>query len=388
MPSPMTPRERFRAHMTYQPVDRPPLCDFGFWPETIDAWHEQGLPPRVTRDHAGAEASGFFGMDPLPRHIGPSGFLAPPFEVKVLEDLGDEVIEQQRDGVRVRRHKHMSSIPMHEGRRLETREDWEKHYKPRLDPDAAARLPEGWDAEAELWRDETRSVPLGVSTGSLFGWIRDWMGIENVTFCVFDEPAWFEEMVTTLADVQVANLDRLVERGAKLDAFMFWEDMCYNAGPLLSPEAFKQYLVPQYRRITAYADRLGVHVVWVDCDGRIDELVPLWLDAGVNTMFPLEVGSWHADPVAFRREYGRDLLLMGGFSKRVLAAGPDAIDAEIDRLAPLVAEGGYVPFCDHRVPPDVSLSNYRHYLERARRVWCGGVNPAPMGEVEQDAVNA
>ena len=385
MTQPMNDRERFRAHMTYQPVDRPPLMDFSFWPETIERWKQEGLPDSVPAQGYHSKQSRFFGMDPMPAGVGGQPELCPPFEHKVLEDLGDEVIVQQADGVRVRQHKKMSSIPMHEGHLLETREDWEKHYKPRLDPDHPDRFPDGWDAPEKVahWRDTSRPDLLGCFTGSLFGRIRDWLGLEGVSFCVFDEPDWFEEMVVTLADLQVARLQKLVDRGAKLDALMFWEDMCYNAGPLLQPEYFKKYLVPQYKRITAFADPLDVPVVWVDCDGKIDDLVPLWLEAGVNCMFPMEIGSWKADPIKFRNEYGKDLLMMGGFDKRILAQTPEDISAEIRRLDPLVQEGGFIPFCDHRVPPDVPLSNYVHYCQEARDVWCHGVNLKPMGEIER-----
>ena len=86
-------------------------------------------------------------------------------------------------------------------------------------------------------------------------------------------------------------------------------------------------------------------------------------------MFPIEVGTWRADPVAMRAEYGPDLLMMGGFDKRLLAKGPTAIEAEVDRLTPLIEQGGYIGFCDHRVPPDVPLEHYRHYLKTVRSRW-------------------
>jgi len=113
-------------------------------------------------------------------------------------------------------------------------------------------------------------------------------------------------------------------------------------------------------------------VVWVDCDGLIDSLLPLWLESGVNCMFPIEIGTWGADPVKFRRQYGRDLLMMGGFDKHVLARSKKAITQEIERLAPLVDEGGFIPMPDHRVPPDVPLENYIHYCEMARQIWGKG----------------
>ena len=54
----------------------------------------------------------------------------------------------------------------------------------------------------------------------------------------------------------------------------------------------------------------------------------------------------------------KDLLLLGEFDKRILVRGPAQIDGEIDRVTPLVKEGGYIGFCDHRVPPDVPLVDW------------------------------
>jgi hypothetical protein len=86
-------------------------------------------------------------------------------------------------------------------------------------------------------------------------------------------------------------------------------------------------------------------------------------------MFPVEVGAWGADPITYRRQYGRDLLMVGGISKRALAWSLVQIRREVQRLTSLVEEGGYIPTPDHRVPPDVPLSNYLFYLQEARRIW-------------------
>ena len=206
------------------------------------------------------------------------------------------------------------------------------------------------------------------------------MGVDNLSYLVYDDPALFEEMVTTMADLSVETHRRALAQGARWDVCGIWEDMCYNGGPLLSPAHFRRYLVPQYRRMTEQLRRGGCDVIWVDSDGKIDELIALWLEGGVNGMLPLEVGTWRADPVAIRQRYGKDLLLMGGFDKRILARSRREIEAEIRRLTPLVEEGGYIGFCDHLVPPDVPLENFIFYLQTVRAIWGKGVNPKPMGE--------
>jgi len=74
----MNARERFHATMHYEPRDRAPIMDFGFWDETLVLWEDQGLPK-------GADTDAFFGMDPqwitAPINTG----LCPGFEHEVLE---------------------------------------------------------------------------------------------------------------------------------------------------------------------------------------------------------------------------------------------------------------------------------------------------------------
>jgi uroporphyrinogen-III decarboxylase len=359
-------RERFYATMHYQPRDRSPICDFGYWDETIVIWHEQGLPEHVEQiDDVYFHA--FFGLDfPIRRAsaaVGVEVGLVPTFAETIIEDRGDHEVVQQEDGVRVLRKKFMGSIPKHLKHLLVDRESWHKHYKPRLDSSQRERYPADWEERVRRWADPQRDFPLILPGGSLYGWLRNWMGLENLSYVVYDDPAWFEEMVTTVADCIIGTLTRVLETGAQFDACGMWEDMCYRAGPLLSPKHFERFLVPHYRRITDLLRRYGVDVVWVDCDGKIDALIPLWLDAGVNCMFPVEVGTWGADPMEYRKQYGKDLLLLGGFDKRILARSKDGIEQEVVRLAPLVEEGGYIGFCDHLVPPDVPLENYMFYLK-------------------------
>ena len=377
----MNNRERFRTTMHYQPRDRSPLLDFGFWDETFVAWYDQGLP----RDVNALNGHDFFGMDFSLEFAGVlSGVevgLLPPFEARVLEDQGDREVVQQADGVCVLRHKAMSSIPKPVGRLLTDRESWRKEYWPRLDPTTADRYPADWDDAVRTWTDPNRDYPIFLPGGSLYGWLRDWMGMENLALVLYDDPAWFEEMVSTSADCVIGTLSRVLETGGQFESCNLWEDMCCRAGPLISPQHFKRFLFPHYRRIADLLRSHGVDVIVVDCDGKIDGHLPLWLEAGVNCMFPLEVGTWGADPVRFRKQYGRELHMMGGFSKRILASSPEEIGREVLRLAPLVEEGGYIGFCDHRVPPDVPLANHIFFLETARKVWGRDIGLKPMGEL-------
>lgn len=380
----MNNRQRFHATMHYLPRDRAPITDFGFWEETFPVWYEQGLPRDIHFSYEESNHVAYFGMDfgldGVSHASGIQVGLAPTFEELVLEDRDDHVIMQQADGVRVLRRKFMSSIPQPQGHLLTDRASWQKHYKPRLDPSHPDRLPADWEQRVQRWQKADRDEIVSLPGGSLYGWVRNWMGVENVSLLLYDDPIWFEEMVETAADCIIGTLERALASGVCFDGCGMWEDMAYRGGPLISPKHFKKFLVPHYRRITDLLHKHGVDIVWLDCDGDIALLVPLWLEAGVNCMFPLEVGTWGADPLKYRQTYGKELRIMGGFDKHILQGTQSQIEEEVQRLAPLVEEGGYIGFCDHRVPPDVPLENYLFFLELVRTVWGYGVNLRPMGQ--------
>ena len=365
----MNERQRFNAILHYQPVDRCPIVDYGFWDETPVVWHEQGLPPEIGKPELHAYLGMDYNVDDLYDTTGIDVKWYPKFEPLVLEDLGDHEIVQQDDGVQVLRRKFMSSIPHPVKHLLADRESWKRYYRPRLDPSNPGRYPADWDARLPNWRDPDRPNLVVVRGGGLYGYLRNWMGLEKLSLLIYDDPALFAEMVETLADCSIGTLERVLSTGGHFDACAMWEDMCYNAGPLISPKHFRQYLMPHYRRITDLLQRHGVDIVFLDCDGEISKLAPLWLEVGINTMFPFEVGSWKADPYAYRRRFGKELRMIGGFDKNILMSSRQAIAAEVYRLAPLVEEGGFIPHCDHLVPPYVPYENYLYYLSLARKVW-------------------
>src|SRR5690606_23203158 len=123
-------------------------------------------------------------------------------------------------------------------------------------------------------------------------------------------------------------------------------------GPLVSVKFFHSVVVPRYKRIGEKLRKHGVDLWWTDCDGDVRPLVPGFLSAGLNVMFPFEV-SCSGHPGALLDEYGKDLRILGGVDKHVLAKGPEPIRKYLESLAPYVERGGYIPFCDHRCPPDV-----------------------------------
>jgi uroporphyrinogen decarboxylase len=187
---------------------------------------------------------------------------------------------------------------------------------------------------------------------------------------LYDDPAFVEEMMEADAEFIIAMMSQILDV-VPIDAFGFWEDMAYNHAPLISPDMVGRYMLPRYRKVTEFLRGRGVKYVGLDSDGQIDPLIPLWMDAGLNFLYPFEVQAG-MDVLAVRRKYGKELRIWGGVDKRALAKGKTAIDAELARLKPLIDEGGYIPHTDHSCPPDISFGNYCYYLERMSEVCKAG----------------
>ncbi len=364
-PRTITHGERFRAVMNYRPFDRVPLYYFGTWPETLERWQAEGLS---SEEAIPAET----GLDPdWEAGMWTCHGLIHNF---VLTDIAEEVLEETEDYRVVRTPlgavhqigKHGSSIPKHLKEALEpTREDWNR-FKRYLDPEDPRRWWEGWEEKATALNEQDRA--LAIVGGSLFGFVRDWMGVEAFSTLPYTDPVLYEDILEHMTDFFIGIYGPVVER-VSFDFIYFFEDCCFNHGPLISPDIFDRYYKKRYRRLTDFYRSKGADKILLDSDGNVELLIPHWLDAGIDIVFPVEVGTWRADPVELRRKFGRDLRMMGGVDKHIIPRGEAVVRAELERLRPLVEEGGYIPLPDHRIPPECSLEQFRSYVRVFKEVF-------------------
>jgi uroporphyrinogen-III decarboxylase len=139
----------------------------------------------------------------------------------------------------------------------------------------------------------------------------------------------------------------------------FAEDMSYNHGPMLSKDAFDEFLAPYYREIVPELTKQGITPI-VDSDGQVEPMIPWLEEVGLQGILPLE--RMAGVDVARIRENHPNWRMMGGFDKTVMHRGEDAIRREFDRLLPVMRGGRFIPSVDHQTPPGVSIDDYRLYL--------------------------
>ncbi len=374
----MNHRGRVNAILHYQDYDRLPVVSFGYWNETLFKWAQEGY---VTKE----EAEGYTRQgdsSPADRQVmdrlgfdfnwsasaGGNSYLFPRFTPQVLETRADGArVVRNEEGLIVLTHEGLVSIPSEIGTSLTGREAWEELYLPRLryTKDRVDQAFFSWIKS----ENENRETPLALSAGSLYGNIRNMLGVEGISYLAADDEDLYREIIDTIGELTWQVARDVLQTGAVFDYAHFWEDICFKSGPLVNPKVFSKLVGPHYRRLTGLFLEHGIDIVSLDCDGKIDLLLPIWLENGVNTMFPIEVGTWNASIAPWRKQYGRQLRGVGGMDKRVFARDEQAVRDEVERLKPLVDLGGYIPCPDHRIAPDAKFPLVAYYCELARKAF-------------------
>ena len=381
-----TNREALNAILHYDNFDRVPVFHFWFWPETLLKWVDEGhirdpeIEKAVYNQQVGdgsewelkiARMLGF--DDNVFLCTGQKGNwydfpLFPVFEPQTIDRIDDgHIIKMTVDGVLVKGRDGVVSIPEEIGHTLTDRASWESEYLPRLtwSPD---RLNID-KIEMLISENDSRSRHLALYAGSIYGKLRNYWGLVEISYLQIDDPDLLRECVDTIGDLSYQLVENALKTGLKVDFVHFWEDICYNKGALIQPELFRKLAGPHYRRIADLCAKNNIDIISLDCDGYIDELIPVWLDNGVNTMFPIEVGSWDYDFSTMRAKFGKELRGIGNMRKHVLAENREAIDAEVERMKRLVDLGGFVPCPDHRIAPDAEWDLVRYYCEQMRKAF-------------------
>ncbi|MFC1462932.1 uroporphyrinogen decarboxylase family protein [Verrucomicrobiota bacterium] len=351
----MTGRERFNRQMHYESIDRCFNMEFGYWEENYQVWSiftKNGIKQEW-------QANQFFNFDPI-HGTWDNVWLSPGFPHKVLEETATHQIIQNGDGLtaEVPKDGH-STIPHFTKSSVVTPDDWKRVKEERLMRDDPGRKV---DVEAmKAAYPDDRTDPVGVSCGSMIGRIRDMLTFEGIAYAAYDYPEMVEDMVETACVLVEDYLDQVLPH-VRFDYASGWEDICFKNGPIVSLDLFTNVVMPRYKRIGKKLKAAGIDIWYTDCDGDVRPLLPGFLEAGINCLFPYEVNSC-VHPKVLCDEYGKDLRIMGGIDKMELIKGREAIKAYLESVESLVARGGYIPFCDHRCPPDVNETDYLYYLD-------------------------
>ncbi len=377
----MNSRERFLACMRFEPMDRAPNYEMGYWAGVLERWYSEGLPPhpgapRNLAPGAGVKGEGFpwrrselrdlsvhqhLGLDAGIEKIDGEWGIWPPFEPRVLWEDETRVQRVEPDGTVVLVRKDSSSLPHPTDWPVKDRASWEALASERLRIDLTGRLPADWGQHVADYRHRDWPLLIGGPFLGVFSSLRTLMGFDRLMFTFFDDPQLIHNILEHLTALWLGLFEEVLAQ-TDVDGAYYWEDMSFKSGSMVSPRIFREFFTPVYRRINAFFRERGLDIILLDTDGNVWGLIPLFAEVGVTGLYPFEVRAG-MDVSAVRAQHPR-LQMMGGVDKAALAEGPAAIDAELARIAPVIRSGGYIPGCDHYVPPDVPWEHFAYYRRK------------------------
>jgi hypothetical protein len=381
----MTARDTFNATMRFDRT-RPALkAEFGYWTTTIKRFLREGMPeecplPAGLTDNG--TVSGADSVDPAASTVpdvnvraacGLDSYAAkfpcdfsPRLPVRVLEEDGEYRTLVDAYGIHKKERKTGSTPPLDIAFPIRTHADFEA-YREHYSRDFTCRFPKNWDALLPKVKAREYPIRLGGFPYGFLGMPRHLMGTEGMFFAMYDDPQLIKDINTFFLDFVMDYWAPIIE-AVKPDCVMIWEDMAYSTGSMISNEAFREFLSPFYRTMVGFLRQVGVQNIHVDCDGYIEELIPLWVEVGVTGIFPMERKAGN-DLRRIRARFPR-LQLLGGMDKRMLASDKTEadVDQELATAREILAQGGFIPHVDHHVSDDACWKNFRLYRGKLNRL--------------------
>jgi len=382
----MTPRERFYAIARREPIDRLPYIFGGPRASTFAAWRKQGLTDELLRTWGSfTGADGGMGVGKL--YPGP----LPPMPERIITEEGNvrtwvdewgvtrmDAIEQPTEGFATRKYldfpvkdfESFERVRAHFHPHTPERTTPVSEVIPTLNPDGYRHhQPGGVHWREMVDRCNKGDAPVSVTIPSLYWTARDWCGFEGLSVMFYDQPQLVHEMFEYWTWFIIELLDEPLSH-IKVDSVTLNEDMAYKKQAMISPAHMREFMLPRYKRLYAFLKEKGVELVMMDSDGYNGQILDAMFPEGIDGIEPIEIAAGN-DPEEFLATYP-GVQIRGGVDKREMRFGREQLRAEVaKRYRTAWKYGGYVPYTDHGVPPDIPLRNFLYYVELARG-FCDG----------------
>lgn len=395
----MTSRERILATLDRQPVDRVPI-DLGGTRQTgisVFAYarlkrqlgFEASPPPRVFDVYQmlaeiEPEIGARFGADcvglnrrtvafGIPNEAWKRWTLHDGTEVQVpgafnpQPDAGGDWVLTGQGGLLARMPRegwYFDRLEKYPGALQVDLDEWDP---PRLTGEEVQHLAE---AARELYRTTDKAViaPLGppyeLFHGLGTGGFEDWM----ITFA--SEPAYVRRLYDKLVVAWLENLEAFHGAvGDHVQILQINDDFGTQRAPFLSVRAFRDLVMPAYRRGLDWVHARTNWKVFLHSDGALGPLLPSIIEMGVDILNPVQTTAHGMDPRWLKREFGGRLVFWGGSgdSQGTLTHGTPAEVAADARahLEALQPGGGHVFASVHNIQANVPPANIVALFETA-----------------------
>jgi uroporphyrinogen decarboxylase len=184
-------------------------------------------------------------------------------------------------------------------------------------------------------------------------------GMEQAMLDMAEDPELAGTMLGRCADFAVALAEQACAR-YPLDWLWTGDDVASQQGLVLSPRTWRKLVQPHLARVFAVGKERGLPVAY-HCCGALRPIIPDLIEMGMDVLNPVQGNCPGMDPLELKREFGDRLAFMGGVDTQDLL--PHGTAAEVRRaterllVGMTAGGGGYILAASHSIPPETPLEN-------------------------------
>ena len=129
----------------------------------------------------------------------------------------------------------------------------------------------------------------------------------------------------------------------------------------ISKDLYRDLYKPFHKKVNEWIHGNTNWHTFMHCCGSIYELIPDFIDAGVDILNPVQISAANMDPLKLKSEYGKDITFWGGGvdSQKTFPFGtPAQVKEEVKRLIDVFShDGGFVFNSIHNIQSSVPVEN-------------------------------
>ena len=203
------------------------------------------------------------------------------------------------------------------------------------------------------------------SVRGTFGFLFIALGLENLTYAMYDEPELLMEIIEAADDFWTRLGLKLIEAGCT--ALYVANDMGMNGSTLISPAQLREFFFPSLRRQIAAWKAAGGKVLFHSC-GNVDAVLEDLADMGIDVLNNIQVHSG-MNLASVKERIGDRVAIVGNVDATGIMCGTDQslIDDAIRQVVDTAGfDGGLIIATDHSFHEGIPQENVLYFLEKAK----------------------
>lgn len=187
-------------------------------------------------------------------------------------------------------------------------------------------------------------------------------GLEKFFVDMVDNPEFVSALLNKVAEIHIQLWDRFLDAtGDYVQVAVVSDDLGGMDGLLLSPGLYRSLIKPVETKLWKFIKQKAKLYLFYHCCGAIYELVPNFIELGVDILNPVQVSAKDMDTGKLKREFGKEIAFWGGGcdTHRILPFGtPEEVRKEVrSRIKDLAPGGGFIFNQVHNIQPGVPPKN-------------------------------